>query len=121
MTQAFIVFVFVVLLAFQQSVFAQESSAVVDITKQFVQDERRLWTSPLRIEREQLKWLVPLGIGAAALLHADRGIIDEVQETESIRGPSRIISRAGSFPLFATPVALMALGHVSHNERAAHA
>jgi len=105
----------------QQHSFAQEQSGIAGFTKEFVQDQRGLWTSPLRVERRDVKWLLPLGLGTAAFLITDRSISGEAQETDDVRGPSRIISTAGSYPLFVTPLTLLAVGRLSHSARTTQA
>jgi PAP2 superfamily len=116
----------IVLTVFQNS-FAQESQSipssrgVVTTAKQFLQDNRDLWTSPLRVKRENLRWIVPLGIGTAALLKTDPSISAEIEEAKGIQPPSRIVSRAGSFPLFLAPAVLMAVGRVADDERTVRA
>jgi len=114
-------FILPVAFALQLTCIAQDSSGIVDVTKQFIQDQGALWTSPLHVKRSNMKWLVPLGVGAVALLRTDRSISGEVRENEGIRTPSRIVSQAGSFPLVVTPAALMVVGRLSHNERTVHA
>ena len=114
-------------LAVFQNSFAQESQSippsagVVSITKEFVRDDADLWTSPLRVKRENLEWIVPLGIGAAALLKTDRGISGEIGEAKGIQPASRIVSQAGSVPLFVAPAVLMVVGHVAEDERTVRA
>jgi membrane-associated phospholipid phosphatase len=102
----------------QESPPVVEGHGIVDAGKQFVRDEAGLWTSPLRIHREDWKWIVPLGAGAAVLLRTDRTISTELAEDPSIETPSHSISQIGSFPLYVTPVALMVLGHMTKDEQA---
>jgi membrane-associated phospholipid phosphatase len=120
MSKASTVAVLIIGLAFECNSFAQDRLA--DFTKQFLQQERGLWTSPLHGGPKDMKWLLPLGIGAGAFLRTDRNISGEVGEVAGLRRPSRIISRAGSaFPVLVAPLAVMAVGRVSHNERASQA
>ncbi|HYR91855.1 MAG TPA: phosphatase PAP2 family protein [Terriglobia bacterium] len=113
--------IFAIALGLQQYSFAQEQSGIVGFAKEFAQDQRGLWTSPLRVDRQDMKWLLPLSMGAATLLRADRSVSSEVQETNSLRTPSRFISQAGTYPVFATPLAMMVLGRLSHSERTTQA
>jgi hypothetical protein len=98
-----------------------EDHGIVGLGKRFVHDDADLWTSPLRIHREDLKWFVPFAAGAAALLKTDRSISAEIGEDKNIQGPSHAVSQMGSFSLYLTPAALMVLGHVSKDERTTHA
>jgi len=68
-----------------------------------------------------MKWLLPLGIGAGVFLHTDRSISGEVEETDAIRAPSRIVSEAGSYPLFAMSLAMLAVGRLSHSAKTTQA
>jgi membrane-associated phospholipid phosphatase len=120
MNKARTVAALIVALAFECNAFAQDRLA--DFTKQFLQQERGLWTSPLHVDRQDIKWLLPLGISAGALLRTDRNISDEVGEVATLRRSSRVISRAGSaVPILVAPLAIMAIGHVSKNETASKA
>jgi membrane-associated phospholipid phosphatase len=101
--------------------YAQQSQGLVDFSKQFARDEANLWTSPLRAKRKDLKWIVPIGFGTAALLRTDRSVSGEFGEVQRIQPPSRFVSRAGSLTTYAAPAALILLGHVTKNDRAAHA
>jgi len=105
----------------QDPVRVAESRGVGALSKQFVRDEASLWTSPLRLEHNDLKWIVPLGIGAAILLKADQRVSSEIAEDRRILGPSHDVSRVGTSPLYLTPVALIVLGHVARNEKTNHA
>src|SRR5882672_12874423 len=40
--------------------------------KNILRDQRAIWTSRLRLEQEDAKWLVPLGLSTAALIVTDR-------------------------------------------------
>ena len=120
MSQASTVAVLIVALAFECNSFAQDRLA--DFTKQFLQQERGLWTSPLHVGPKDMKWLLPLGISAGALFRTDRNISSEVGEVVALRRPSGIISRAGSAtPMIVAPLALMTLGRLSNSERTSHA
>jgi len=108
-------------LVLQQSSFAQQSGAADSELKgfsgRFLQEERDLWTSPLRIQPEDMKWLLPLGVGGAGFVLIDRKVSEDVTEASGLRRPSNIISQVGAGPLVAVPLSMMALGHFSHNAR----
>lgn len=116
------------IIAFQNNSYAQQEdsspspSALTGFAKQFLEQERGLWTSPLHIAPNDMKWLVPLGISAGALLRTDRNISNEANEAAGLRRPSRIISQAGSATAtFIAPLALMTIGRLTNNERASEA
>jgi membrane-associated phospholipid phosphatase len=98
--------------------FAQTGTG--EYARQFLTDERKLWTSPLHVHTFDLKWLAPLGVGTAFLLRNDRAISQEAGDA-NLEHPSRIVSRAGSVYSIATPVTVMMLGRISGNAKASHA
>src|SRR5262249_76307 len=117
--------VLLVVLVLQHSLFAQQSdtgdSALRGFSRRFFQEERDLWTSPLRLHQKGMKWLLPLGLGTAGFVLIDRQISEDVSETPGLRRPSNIVSQAGTWPLVAVPVSMIALGHFSHNARTVQA
>jgi membrane-associated phospholipid phosphatase len=84
--------------------------------ERFLDHERAIWTSPFRINHQDVKWLLPLGASTAALIVADSRISHEVAESK-LQGPSGIVSNAGNIPVLVAPVAILALGKLSHNEK----
>jgi len=100
------------------SSFAQTGAG--DFTKQFLDDEHHLWTSPLRARTSDLKWLLPLSAGTAFLFHNDTAMSREAEEAD-FQHPSHIVSSAGSIYTFAAPIAVMAIGRLSGNAKASHA
>jgi membrane-associated phospholipid phosphatase len=122
-----ILYLLVVTLWFFPNCYAQasqsvpESQGMIGFSKQFVRDEANLWTSPLRVKRQDLRWIVLLGIGEAALLRTDRNISGEIEEAKSIQPLSHIVSQAGSFPLYATSASLLVLGHLTKDDRTTRA
>jgi membrane-associated phospholipid phosphatase len=95
-----------------------QSSPTGNFVKQFLGEEGKMWTSPFRVRRSDAKWLLPLAVGAAALFATDRRVSNQIRQTDDLSQPSRIISFAGSpFPTFGAPLALMALGKVTDNDK----
>jgi PAP2 superfamily len=87
---------------------------------QFMRDQAGLWKSGLGVKRNDLKWLLPVGAGAAALFATDSSIVDFARRDEGIRPASTFISRFGSTPVMGgTSVSMWALGKFSHNDRLA--
>src|SRR5215813_491655 len=64
--------------------------------KNVLSDQKAIWTAPFHLQREDTKWLVPLGLGSMALITTDRITGDEVAESRGLTGPSHTISEAGS-------------------------
>jgi hypothetical protein len=114
-----------VALVLPRSSFAQNNGAdeseLKGFSRRFLQEERDLWTSPLRIHQEDTQWLLPLGVGAAGLVLIDRKVSEDVRETPGLQRPSDIVSQAGAGLLVAVPLSMIALGHFSHNARTVQA
>jgi membrane-associated phospholipid phosphatase len=108
---------------------AQESSSDLDaqltphhenFAASVLRDQASLWSSPARMERDDLKWLIPLGAGATALLVTDRATGEEMREADGIRPLSRLVSKLGSgVPMVGAAGAFNAAGKLSGNSRAA--
>src|SRR5260370_37570620 len=53
-----------------------QASATPSLERKFLKnslrDQRAIWTSALHLEKEDAKWLVPLGLSTAALITTDR-------------------------------------------------
>src|SRR6266498_2528819 len=48
--------------------------------KNILRDQRAIWTSPLHLQRDDAKWLVPLGLSTAALIATDRRTADALDD-----------------------------------------
>lgn len=64
---------------------AVSSSAVLKTTRgprsflgNFVDDQKRIWTSPSRISGEDLKWIVPLALGTGVAIGTDNLLNEEL-------------------------------------------
>jgi PAP2 superfamily len=64
--------------------------------KNILHDQKAIWTAPLHLERSDMKWAVPGGIGLMALITTDRITGDEMFEANRQVKASRAISYAGS-------------------------
>ena len=91
-----------------------------DNAAQFLHEQKDLWLSPLKIRRGDVKWLAPLGAGAALLLATDWSVSDAARRSQDLRPASRVVSRVGgSIPMMAVSGSMWALGKVTHNDKAA--
>ena len=61
-----------------------------------LRDQKAIWTAPLRLERADAKWMVPSGVGLAALFTTDRMTGDEISESGRPGKASKILSYPGS-------------------------
>jgi hypothetical protein len=103
---------------------AQEN--IVQVTPQpnfaerLVKDQRDLWASPFKIKRGDVKWLVPLGAGAAVLFTKDWDLSQSARSADGIRPASRFLSNlGGGGPLAIASGTLWGVGKVTHNSKAA--
>src|SRR2546422_9451603 len=72
-----------------------------EFLKDLLRDEKNLWTGPLRIGRNDIKWLVPFTASTAALVSTDRRVFEELPPSGNLVGTSRRNSHLGeSFVLF---------------------
>jgi membrane-associated phospholipid phosphatase len=90
-----------------------------DFFKNILQDQKAIWTSPLHLKSEDARWLVPLGVGTAALIATDQSTGDEIAESDKPLNASRIVSYPGSsYGVGAIAGAFYIFGRARHNSRA---
>jgi membrane-associated phospholipid phosphatase len=94
-------------------------SLETNFLKNVLRDQKAIWTAPLRLERDDLKWAIPGGIGAMALFTTDRITGDEIGESDRPVNSSRFVSYAGSvYALGAAATTFYLVGRHTHNSRA---
>ena len=87
--------------------------------KNILHDQEAIWTSPLRLQRRDAKWVVPGGIGLMTLFTTDRITGDEMFESNRQVKASRWISQAGSgYTLGAVAAGFYFIGREKKNDRA---
>jgi membrane-associated phospholipid phosphatase len=87
--------------------------------KNILRDQKAIWTAPLHLDRGDIKWAVPGGIGLMALVTTDRITGDEMFEANGQVALSRHISNAGSiYSLAAASGAFYLVGRAKQNDRA---
>lgn len=65
--------------------------------RQWLSDEKQIWTAPVRIERSHLPWLAAFGAGTLGLIALDNRLLDGLPATaRQLRWGGRV-SRTGSF------------------------
>jgi membrane-associated phospholipid phosphatase len=64
--------------------------------KNILQDQRAIWTSPLHIDSDDSKWLVPLGLSTTALLFTDQYTAAALHSDRTRLNVSRDVSYLGS-------------------------
>jgi hypothetical protein len=92
----------------------------INFAERFLKEEREIWVSPFKLKRSDMKWLIPVGAGAAALLVTDHSVSHEMREAD-MQPATRFISKLGSAaPLALASGTLYGLGKLTHNEKAAN-
>jgi len=91
-----------------------------DIPKNILYDQKAIWTSPFRINRDNAKWWLGFGAGTAVLVGTvDRRLSDRMPNSSKMIRVSKWSSQLGAdytiFPLFAT---FYLVGKVGDNPRA---
>ncbi len=98
---------------------APEVDSPKHFLKQFVFDEGAIWSSPFRVQKRDMKWLVPAVGTTAVLLETDRHVADRIRQTDDLSKPSHVISAAGSgLPMVLAPLTVFTFGKVLHNRKA---
>ncbi len=126
-------FCFVGLIMFSGAVGAQTSPAVSpqatptpSLEKKFfiniLRDQKAIWTSPFHVDRNDAKWVVPIGLSTAVLFATDRHTSGELVENGDNQNRLRIskdISQLGT--VYATggvAAAFYLTGRATHDDRA---
>lgn len=90
-----------------------------DFFKNILNDQKAIWTAPMRLDRHDAKWVIPSSIGFMALVTTDRITGDEIAEFDDQLKTSRIVSHVGSvYGLGAISGAFYLLGRKKNDERA---
>jgi len=64
--------------------------------KNILRDQRAIWTSPLHLDKDDAKWLAPLGLSTAALIATDRRTAGALHDNRLRLNISRDVSYLGS-------------------------
>ncbi len=97
------------------------STGISGFASDLLHDQKGIWTSPFHVNRQDLQWLAPVGVGAGTLFVFDHRISDAVKSDTSLRSPSNIISNVGEVASWGVPGSMWLLGAVTHNDHAAEA
>jgi membrane-associated phospholipid phosphatase len=82
----------------------------------FVDDQRRIWTSPARLRFSDTEWLVPLSGVTAGLFVTDRNFSKHLSQNPSTINHYKALSNAGVAALIGGGAGIWLLGHAKHNE-----
>ena len=87
--------------------------------KNVAHDQKAIWLSPLRLKRDDVKWLAPLALTTAALIATDRKTSAWVDRNGTLPAASRKVSLAGSIYITGSAVAgFYLIDRATHDQRA---
>src|SRR5713226_5303433 len=87
--------------------------------KNILRDQRAIWTLPLHLQGDDAKWLVPLGLSAAALIATDRRTAGALHNDRLRLNISRDVGYLGSAGgASGIAGAFYLIGRATHNARA---
>jgi hypothetical protein len=102
----------------QQQVPPRNEFSVRRMPAHTAQDLRAVFTSPRRLRRKDVRWLLPLATATCASVALDRHVMTHmVPQDEAFHRISIDVSDTLITALLATPVALFALGNLYENEK----
>jgi hypothetical protein len=94
------------------------ATRLVTCAKDVLVDQEHIWTSPLRIKKRDLKWIVPLTASVAAALYWDSDALDEFgQPHTAVVVDKHFSDYASPYVLLGTSVGLYGLGSLTHSDR----
>ncbi len=86
------------------------------LAKEFLQDQKQIWTSPAKLQFSDTQWLVPLSGIAAGLFVTDTEYSRHLSHNPTTISHYTTISNAGIGALIGGAGGMWVLGHVKHNE-----
>lgn len=89
--------------------------------KDLLRDQKAIWTSPLRIERSDAKWLVPIAAATVVMITTDRRASGELGDSKDLVGVSRDISNIGLGTMIGAIGTIYVIGRLTQNDRAREA
>ena len=93
-------------------------SAERQFLKNILRDQRVIWTSPLRLQKDDATWLAPLGLATAALIATDRRTAGALHDNRLRLNISRDIGYLGSgYGAGAVAAAFYLIGRKENNPR----
>jgi hypothetical protein len=84
--------------------------------KEFLLDQKKIWTSPAKLQLSDIQWLVPLSGIAAGLFVTDVDYSKNLSHNPTTISHYNTISNAGIGALIGGAGGMWVLGHVKHNE-----
>ncbi len=96
----------------------QSEATVKGAPVQLWRDQKRIWTSPFRLTRRDLEWMLPLGAATGVLIATDHHTMTLIHGNAKNESRSSTVSNAGLATLAGAGVLAYGLGAVTHNEHA---
>jgi membrane-associated phospholipid phosphatase len=84
--------------------------------REFLMDQKQIWTSPAKIRFSDTQWLVPLSGITAGLFVTDSDFSGHLSKNPTTISHYKTLSNAGVGALVGGAGGMWLLGHVSHNE-----
>ena len=87
--------------------------------KDFLNDQKGMWTSPFHIKPKDAEWLLPFAAATAVSIHYDADALNTLGESHSRDVISRRLTDIGSpYALAGFAATAYLIGHFTHNENA---
>jgi membrane-associated phospholipid phosphatase len=87
--------------------------------KDFLNDQKAMWTSPFHIKPKDAEWLLPFAAATAVSIHYDADALNTLGESHSRDVISRRLTDIGSpYALVGFAATAYLIGHFTHNENA---
>jgi membrane-associated phospholipid phosphatase len=96
---------------------APSHHGLTGLGKDFLGDQKQIWTSPARLRFPDADWLVPVSGFAAGLFVTDRDFSTHLSNNPSTISHYKTLSTAGVGALVGGAAGLWALSYPAHNER----
>jgi len=86
------------------------------LEKEFLLDQKQIWTSPAKLRFSDMQWLVPVSGITAGLFVTDTDYSNHLSHNPSTISHYKTVSDAGIAALIGGAGGMWLLGHVKHNE-----
>ena len=96
----------------------QENKVGPEYIQHLFSDQKAIWTSPAKIRREHLPWLIPLVSISGGLLATDSAVAKQLPSNSSVISYSRDLANAGAAFMAASSASFYFYGRLKEDERA---
>jgi hypothetical protein len=91
--------------------------SLTGLGKEFLLDQKQIWTSPAKLQFSDIQWLVPMSGITAGLFVTDVDYSKNLSHNPTTISHYNTISNAGIGALIGGAGGMWVLGHIKHNER----